>query len=322
MKLCLALVFLIFFQVSFVKAQTCEDLFTPSAEQKLESLRKISGPTSDFLFSPQGVENNPVAYKDFLAQLDVFDTDDFKPRQLEALVRTYIEASHRVALNDLPSDQKKRQESPEQALKILVDILNEQLRGVLSDKLGSSAVRVAYQKNRNAFKATAATAAWLTVNLMTRTILSVPIYLPRLNRSLSKDQKEILVEQLPKLSPAQAVVLINQIVPGGRGLRFYNGFQKIFWKLSLAAGLYAAAVSPPVIHFASAHTPFAPQLIQVKETVDTLWLKTFYSKTHLQNLAIEASQPFLDNPNDEIERDQLEARIRNLSFEELRKFIP
>ncbi len=329
MKYAFVFIFMILIQTSFVQAQTCEELFGANetmVNQKLDLLRELSTDVSDFLFRAEDIENNPKAFSDFINKLSDIDLGHLKARHIDTLVGSYIKANLQSYADGVSKLEQKRPESSEQALLILQDILSEQLKLQISNRpdiqLKASSLRITYQKNRNFFRATASAAAWVAVSLMSRSILPVPIYLPKFNRNLTAETKAELVKKLPKLSQAEAIVLINRLVPGSRGLQFYNGFQKIFWRLSLAAGLYIVAVSPAVMHLANDYTPFGQQIIEVKENVDNLWFKIFYSREHLQNLALEASVAFLNNPNDPKERAALEAQIKEMSFEQLRERIP
>ncbi len=327
MKFALAFIFMVLLQTSLVQAQTCQDLFAvqnSNVKQKLDLLRELSEDVSEFLFQNEAIENNPGAFADFLNHLEELDLEKLHGRQIDDLVGSYLKANLQTYTHAVERVKQQKANSPEQALIILQEVLSEQLKLQIRNRseleLKSSALRIHYQKNRNIFKATAAVAAWITVGLMSRSF--IPIYLPKLNRFMSKAQKAELVQRLPVMTQAEAIQYINQRIPGGNGLRIYNGFQKIFWRLSLVAGLYMVAVSPAVLHSVDQYTPFGSDLIEVKDAVDSLWLKTFYSRTHLQNLAFEATLPFLNDPNDPHQRAELEAQIRKMSFDDLRERIP
>lgn len=321
------MLFLILFLFAFhvnAEALHCESLFIPinsTQLEKLKSLRFSAEKISSFLFSLNEIENRPQDFAEFLERLESLNLTDMNANHLDVLVRTYLKGQFSEFIQVHQGAELRAEDTAEQSLHIMQNLFSQQLRLHLKNEknLSPSALSkmiLIYKMNRSLFKTSAAIAAWLTVSAASHFYAPVPVYLPKLYRGPSKAQMRILVKELPRLTPEKAMQLIQNTVPHSNPLKTYEAFQKRFWKISLAAGLFLTSISPMALHYEEQIPIFGPEISSAEESVRELWDEIFIKD--LQDQAIEEESHFMQNPNDPAEKRALAERVRSLPLKELR----
>ena len=296
-----------------------------TVEEKIQILQSAGQNFSKGLFQSDELLAYPQKFKSFLKKVSKTSFNKLDDKDIEKLVNKYL-AGILSDYHGLIVATKEKKLYPLAPLSVLSRHYSEQLKIALQTeglfKIKDKSKWGRFVENRaNILKSTAFVAIW-TVFKMSADMIA-PAYLPGLKPGpLTAEQKQILFEQVPNLTPQEAISLIEKELPGVKGFNVYQTIQRAYLRLSLVQMAGAMFLSPLSLHYLTEYTPVGAPLTVVKKEFDFRWDMLFTSRDEmrLQVMTIKATQEGLDT-SDKAAFLRLQNEVQKMTDAELHEFL-